>query len=123
MPGVAAYFVLPARSAAAQASLINSGVSKSGSPAAKLHTSSPAALSAFALASMASVGDGAIFWAQTDKGEDGVVMAKAQRLKGCVGGTQVPPAAAVRRQTGGKRYRFLADLPRPFFLPALTGSV
>ena len=50
------------------ASLMNSGVSKSGSPAAKLQTSSPAAIMALALASMARVGDGETFWAQTDRG-------------------------------------------------------
>ena len=50
------------------ASLINWGVSKSGSPAAKLHTSSPAASMALACASMARVGDGETFRAQADSG-------------------------------------------------------
>jgi hypothetical protein len=50
------------------ASLICSGVSKSGSPAAKFRTSSPAALRAFALASTARVGDGEMFLAQVERG-------------------------------------------------------
>lgn len=45
---------------------MNSGVSKSGSPAPKPQTSSPAAFSSFALASTASVGEGAMFVAQVD---------------------------------------------------------
>src|SRR5512143_1611608 len=77
MPGVGAYLVLPALSAAMAASLMNSGVSKSGSPAAKLATSSPAASMAFAFASIASVGDGAMFWAQTESG-CGVLMSSRQ---------------------------------------------
>ena len=60
--------VLPDLRALMAAFLIKSGVSKSGSPAAKLHTSSPAASMALALASMAKVGDGETFWAQTDSG-------------------------------------------------------
>src|SRR4051812_7403013 len=68
IPGVGAYLVLPAWSAAMAASLMNCGVSKSGSPAAKLQTSSPAASMALAFASMARVGDGETFWAQTDSG-------------------------------------------------------
>ena len=67
-PGVGAYLVLPERSATIAASLMKSGVSKSGSPAAKLHTSSPAAIMALALASISSVGDGETFCAQTESG-------------------------------------------------------
>ena len=68
MPGVGAYLVLPLFRAAIAASLMKSGVSKSGSPAAKLQTSSPAANIAFAFASMASVGDGETLRAQTESG-------------------------------------------------------
>src|SRR3954464_5246633 len=68
IPGVGAYLVLPPCSAAMAASLMNCGVSKSGSPAAKLQTSSPAASMALALASMARVGDGETLRAQTDNG-------------------------------------------------------
>ena len=74
MPGVGAYLVLPARSAATQASLMKSGVSKSGSPAPKTQTSSPAAFNAFALASTASVGDGVILRAQLESGDGGGFM-------------------------------------------------
>src|SRR4051794_7053347 len=76
MPGVGAYFVLPAFSAAMHASLMCSGVSKSGSPAAKPQTSSPAACSALALASTASVGEGETFRAQTESGAGGLLMDK-----------------------------------------------
>ncbi len=66
MPGVGAYFVFPARSATMQASLMCSGVSKSGSPAAKPQTSSPAACNALAFASTANVGDGETLRAQEE---------------------------------------------------------
>src|SRR5277367_5955649 len=66
MPGVATYFVLPAWRAAAHASLMCWGVSKSGSPAAKLQTSWPAAMRAFAFESTASVGEGEMFRAQVE---------------------------------------------------------
>ena len=67
IPGVGAYLVLPAFNAAIAASLIWSGVSKSGSPAANPQTSSPAACRAFAFASIARVGDGETFNAQFDR--------------------------------------------------------
>ena len=70
MPGVGAYLVLPDLSAAMQASLMCSGVSKSGSPAAKPQTSSPAAASALALASTARVGEGEMFRAQVERGRE-----------------------------------------------------
>src|SRR5208283_1578262 len=58
MPLLGVYLVKPAASALMQASLMCCGVSKSGSPAPKPTTSSPAAFIALALASMASVSDG-----------------------------------------------------------------
>ena len=58
MPELGVYFVNPAARAWAAASLMCCGVSKSGSPAPKPTTSSPAAFIALALASMASVSDG-----------------------------------------------------------------
>src|SRR5205809_700858 len=76
MPGVGAYFVLPAFSAAMHASLICSGVSKSGSPAAKPQTSSPAAWRALAFASTASVGEGDTLRAQVESGAGGLLMDK-----------------------------------------------
>src|SRR2546423_14295497 len=76
MPGVGAYLVLPAFSAAMHASLMCSGVSKSGSPAAKPQTSSPAACRAFARASTASVGDGETLRAQVESGAGGLLMDK-----------------------------------------------
>src|SRR6185295_14305739 len=82
MPGVAAYFVLPALSAAMHASLMCSGVSKSGSPAAKPQTSSPAAWRALALPSTARVGEGETLRAQVESGAGGLLMDKRgdQRL-------------------------------------------
>jgi hypothetical protein len=50
------------------ASLMCWGVSKSGSPAAKLQTSAPAAIMALAFASTASVGEGAMLRAQVESG-------------------------------------------------------
>jgi len=58
MPAVAVYLVNPWLSASIAASLTKRGVSKSGSPAPKLTTSTPFAASAFALAFSARVGDG-----------------------------------------------------------------
>ena len=66
MPGVGAYLVWPSARALAQASLTNCGVSKSGSPTPKPTTSLPAALRALALASTASVGEGATLRAQEE---------------------------------------------------------
>src|SRR3954463_15782929 len=76
MPGVGAYFVLPPLSAAMHASLMCSGVSKSGSPAAKPQTSSPAACRALALPSTASVGEGETLRAQVESGAGGLLMDK-----------------------------------------------
>src|SRR3954463_13817190 len=76
MPGVGAYFVFPPLSAAMHASLMCSGVSKSGSPAAKPQTSSPAACRALALASTASVGEGETLRAQVESGAGGLLMDK-----------------------------------------------
>ena len=55
VPATSVYFVSPARMAAIAASLTFSGVSKSGSPALKLITSRPDALSARALLLIAIV--------------------------------------------------------------------
>src|SRR5256714_1633329 len=55
--GVGVYLVCPLSSAALAASLMNAGVSKSGSPAPKLTTSTPALFSAAALALTARVID------------------------------------------------------------------
>ena len=57
-----------------QASLMCSGVSKSGSPAAKPQTSSPAAARALALASTASVGEGEMLRAQVERAAGAVLM-------------------------------------------------
>src|SRR5688500_6915193 len=59
MPATSVYFVCPRRMAATAASLIRSGVSKSGSPAPNEITSMPRARSSLALACTASVEDGA----------------------------------------------------------------
>src|SRR5690348_8311453 len=60
MPPTSVYLPTPLSSAARAASLMWSGVSKSGSPAPKLITSSPSALSLAAFAVTASVIDGLI---------------------------------------------------------------
>src|SRR5208283_996658 len=62
------------------------GVSKSGSPAAKLQTSCPAAAKAFAFASTASVGDGATLRAQVERDGKGAVgiVSKGAHLKGAL---------------------------------------
>src|SRR5271167_4701121 len=60
MPLTAVYFVLPSRIAFAAASLMWSGVSKSGSPAPKPITSRPTTLSSTALVVTAIVGEGLI---------------------------------------------------------------
>src|SRR5436189_2790641 len=57
--GVGVYLVCPLSSATLTASLMNEGVSKSGSPAPKPTTSTPAFFSALALALTASVMDSA----------------------------------------------------------------
>src|SRR6266851_7344317 len=60
VPPAAVYFVKPFWIAAIAASLMNCGVSKSGSPAPMAMTSRPSALSFAALAETARVGDGLI---------------------------------------------------------------
>src|SRR4051812_29590902 len=60
VPGVGSYLVLPACRALMAASLMKPGVSKSGSPAPKETTSTPAFLRALALAVTASVMDSAM---------------------------------------------------------------
>ena len=57
MPGTGGYFVLPSRIALIAASWMNSGVLKSGSPAPRPITSSPAAFISRALSVTAMVGD------------------------------------------------------------------
>src|ERR1700722_20013090 len=58
MPSTLVYLVLPSRIALIAASLMLSGVSKSGSPAAREMTSLPAAFSSRPFASAARVADG-----------------------------------------------------------------
>src|SRR3954447_20142422 len=60
VPGVGSYLVLPAWRALMAASLMKVGVSKSGSPAPKETTSTPAFLRALALAVTARVMDSAM---------------------------------------------------------------
>ncbi len=60
VPGVGSYLVFPACSALIAACLMKSGVSKSGSPAPKETTSTPAFLRALALAVTARVIDSAM---------------------------------------------------------------
>src|SRR5678816_4850020 len=58
VPSTSVYLVAPASSAFFAASLMFAGVSKSGSPAPKLTTSTPAAFNLAAFADTARVGDG-----------------------------------------------------------------
>ncbi len=67
MPSTFVYFVLPSRIALIPASLMLSGVSKSGSPAPRLITSFPAALSSRALDETAMVGEGFTRASASDK--------------------------------------------------------
>src|SRR5258707_10776354 len=97
MPGVGPYLVFPARSAAMHASLICSGVSKSGSPAAKPQTSSPAACRALALPSTASVGEGETLRAQVDSGAGGLLMDKRFHQKVVHSEMQAGAAVALAR--------------------------
>src|SRR5688572_7352979 len=92
MPGVGAYFVFPPLSATMHASLMCSGVSKSGSPAAKPQTSSPAACRAFAFASTASVGEGETLRAQVDNGAGGLLMDKRPDERVASREKQAPPS-------------------------------
>src|SRR5215469_15509314 len=62
MPGVCVYLVKPAARAEIAACLMCSGVSKSGSPATRLSTSTPLAVRALTFAFCASVCDGLIGW-------------------------------------------------------------
>src|SRR5574344_1176733 len=96
MPGVGAYFVLPAFSAAMETSLMWSGVSKSGSPAAKPQTSLPAARRALAFASIASVGDGETLRAQVDNGAGRLFIGKTSRGNG-------PSVQKASRRSGERR--------------------
>src|SRR5689334_24882125 len=74
MPPTSVYLPTPFSSAAAAAALMCAGVSKSGSPAPKLTTSMPSALSFAAFAVTASVIDGLI-GSRRDASFIGVVMA------------------------------------------------
>src|SRR3954465_10834054 len=94
IPGVGAYFVLPPLRAAMHASLMCSGVSKSGSPAAKPQTSSPAACRALAFASTARVGEGETLRAQDESGAGGLLMDKRCRRKGPVSVNASPANSA-----------------------------
>src|SRR6185503_19752820 len=95
MPGVGAYFVLPPLSAAMHAALMCSGVSKSGSPAAKPQTSSPAACRALALASTASVGEGETLRAQVESGAGDWLMDKRADERVAVWERQARPSPLI----------------------------
>ena len=67
MPSTVVYFVSPRRMAAMAASLMLSGVSKSGSPAPSPMTSRPAAFSSRAFCVTAMVGDGWMRFSDSDR--------------------------------------------------------
>src|SRR5688572_15382068 len=110
MPGVGAYFVLPAFSAAMHASLMCSGVSKSGSPAAKPQTSSPAAWRALALPSTASVGEGETLRAQRESGAGGLLMDK--RIDQRVAARKCKPRTPRGRLTPSRDQKKAAEIGR-----------
>src|SRR5690348_2828738 len=81
VPPAAVYLVCPFWIAAMPASLMNCGVSKSGSPAPMAITSLPSALSFAAFAETARVGDGLMAFrrfATSDMEFSGVGVGKAQ---------------------------------------------
>src|SRR5471032_1193806 len=113
MPGVGPYFVLPDLRAAMHASLICSGVSKSGSPAAKPQTSSPAAKRALAFASTASVGEGETLRAQVESGAGRLFMGKRADEMAPLNEKQAPGLAALRcRETRAEAAGSLLPLGR-----------
>ena len=67
VPAAGVYLVSPCWMAAMPAALIDSGVSKSGSPTEKLTTSMPSAAICFDRASIAMVGDGVRILARADR--------------------------------------------------------
>src|SRR2546428_13968685 len=77
--GVGVYLVWPLSSAALAASLMNAGVSKSGSPAPKPTTSTPAFFSAAALALTARVIDSEINFIRSANGNMLHVLASKAR--------------------------------------------
>src|SRR5947208_13257648 len=81
--GVGVYLVCPLSSAALAASLMNAGVSKSGSPAPKPTTSTPAFFSAAALALTARVIDSETSFIRSARGNMEVnVMSAGTRIQG-----------------------------------------
>jgi hypothetical protein len=112
MPGVGAYLVFPPFNATMHASVMCSGVSKSGSPEAKAQTSSPAAIIAFALPSTASVGEGETLRAQVDSGAGGLLMDKCLDQKVApheskLDGGRIHPGGAEERSTSNTERRTL----------------
>src|SRR6266542_1003532 len=69
MPPAGVYFVFPSRIAFAAASLMCSGVSKSGSPSVKNSTGAPCLANAFALPSIAIVGDAGSSWQRRESAD------------------------------------------------------
>src|SRR6185369_15309223 len=72
MPALAVYFVRPARIARSAACLMLSGVSKSGSPAPKSHTSAPDARNASAACIAAIVADDCMRATFSETGKDDI---------------------------------------------------
>src|SRR5476649_2035210 len=100
MPSTAVYLVWPERMAAMPASLILSGVSKSGSPAPRPITSRPAALSSRALVVTAMVGDGWIRPSDSARKPLGSVMRKALQKAHFPLATGPVPGKAISRLAG-----------------------
>src|SRR5947208_9663348 len=84
--GVGVYFVTPLSSAAFAASLMNAGVSKSGSPAPNPTTSTPAFFSAAAFALTARVIDSETSVIRSDSGNMVVVLLCGRRTVAGEGG-------------------------------------
>src|SRR5439155_15228357 len=88
-----------------QASLMCSGVSKSGSPAANPQTSSPAACKAFAFPSTASVGEGETLRAQVESGAGELLIDRSpdQKVRPDERQAVANRAAAERKRRGENR--------------------
>src|SRR3954469_14806907 len=115
MPGVGAYLVFPDFRAAMHASLMCSGVSKSGSPAAKPQTSSPAAARALALASTASVGEGDTLRAQVESGAGAWLMDRSSEQKMRTQERQAPRWRDLPREISGANRRAAGIISYPFW--------
>src|ERR1041384_8619881 len=101
MPALGVYFVRPARIARSAACLMLSGVSKSGSPAPKSHTSAPEArrFSAACIAAMVADDCMRATFSEAEKGDiTGHVFIVGSTFLSCVFRSVVGPGRLLRRR-------------------------